>query len=111
MEPNANPTFFISRNIIRCLKIPKNPDLSQAEATKQQKKEQAKIDAAEPLTEEEQPEREELLTKGFSHWTRRDFTQFVKANEKFGRGNVDGIAQEIEGKKSEIQKKVFFLGK
>lgn len=87
------------------MKIPKNPDLSQAEATKQQKKEQAKIDVAEPLTEEEQQEREELLTKGFSNWNRRDFTWFIKSNEKYGRGNVDAIAQEIEGKKK-VQEKV-----
>jgi hypothetical protein len=38
-----------------------------------------------PLTEEEMKLKEELETKGFEHWTRRDFQQFVKGMEKHGR--------------------------
>ena len=41
--------------------------------------------AAVPLTEEEMKLKEELETKGFEHWTRRDFQQYVKGMEKHGR--------------------------
>ncbi|PAA63931.1 hypothetical protein BOX15_Mlig021231g1 [Macrostomum lignano] len=62
---------------------------------------QAKIDEAEPLTEAEQKEKESLLEQGFTNWSRRDFQQFVKANEKHGRDQIDKICQEIEGKTPE----------
>lgn len=39
---------------------------------------------AEPLTEEEQAEKEELLAQGFEDWSRRDFQQFVRALESYG---------------------------
>lgn len=38
-----------------------------------------------PLTDDEMREKEELETKGFESWTRRDFQQFVKGMEKHGR--------------------------
>jgi SWI/SNF-related matrix-associated actin-dependent regulator of chromatin subfamily A member 5 len=38
-----------------------------------------------PLTEEEMKTKEELETKGFESWTRRDFQQFIKGMEKHGR--------------------------
>lgn len=60
--------------------------------------EQGKIDEAEPLTEEELAEKESLLTQGFTNWSKRDFNQFIKANEKYGRDDVDNIAKEVEGK-------------
>ena len=41
---------------------------------------------AEPLTEEEIKEKEELCeTECFSEWTKKDFATFVKACEKYGR--------------------------
>lgn len=39
---------------------------------------------AEPLTEEELAEKEELLTQGFEDWSRRDFQQFIRALESYG---------------------------
>jgi SWI/SNF-related matrix-associated actin-dependent regulator of chromatin subfamily A member 5 len=51
-----------------------------------------------PLTEEEINERDELLTKGFSNWSRRDFNAFVRACERHGRDNLEAICKEIEGK-------------
>lgn len=79
-------------------KVPKNPDLSPKEAEEQRKKEQDKIDKSQPLTDEETTEKEELLTKGFNNWSRRDFQQFIKANEKYGRHDVESICREVEGK-------------
>lgn len=78
-------------------KVPKNPDLGP-EANKIQREEQKLIDDSEPLTEEEIAEKEELLQQGFHHWTRRDFNQFIKANEKYGRDDLESISKEVEGK-------------
>ena len=63
-----------------------------------QKSEQEKIDSAEPLTEEQITEKEDLLQSGFSGWSRRDFNQFVRAVGEYGRDNIDKICQEVEGK-------------
>ena len=40
--------------------------------------------AAEPLTEEQLREKEELTAEGFEFWSRRDFQQFVRALETYG---------------------------
>ncbi|KAK7591268.1 hypothetical protein V9T40_002881 [Parthenolecanium corni] len=80
-------------------KVPKNPELG-SDATRMQREEQKKIDESEPLTEDEIVEKEELLTQGFN-WTKRDFNQFIKANEKYGREDIDSICKEVEGKTPE----------
>ncbi|XP_025084956.1 SWI/SNF-related matrix-associated actin-dependent regulator of chromatin subfamily A member 5-like isoform X2 [Pomacea canaliculata] len=81
-------------------RVPKNPDLG-ADADRVRKEEQARIDESEPLTEEEIAEKDELLKEGFTNWTKRDFQQFIKANEKFGRDDIESIAREVEGKTPE----------
>jgi len=81
-------------------KVPRNPDLG-ADAGKVQKEEQKRIDESEPLSEDEIAEKEDLLQQGFTNWTRRDFNQFIKANEKYGRNDLDNIAKEVEGKTPE----------
>ncbi|KAH8233259.1 chromatin-remodeling complex ATPase chain Iswi [Drosophila bipectinata] len=81
-------------------KVPKNPELG-SEATKVQREEQRKIDEAEPLSEDEILEKENLLSQGFTAWTKRDFNQFIKANEKYGRDDIDNIAKDVEGKTPE----------
>ncbi|XP_055902986.1 chromatin-remodeling complex ATPase chain Iswi isoform X1 [Eupeodes corollae] len=81
-------------------KVPKNPELG-SEASKAQREEQRKIDEAEALTEEEILEKETLLTQGFTMWTKRDFNQFIKANEKYGRDDIENIAKDVEGKTPE----------
>ncbi|KAK6617714.1 hypothetical protein RUM43_013942 [Polyplax serrata] len=81
-------------------KVPKNPELG-SDANKVQREEQRKIDDAEPLTDEEVVEKEKLLTQGFTTWTKRDFNQFIKANEKYGRDDIENIAKDVEGKTPE----------
>ncbi|OIW18467.1 hypothetical protein TanjilG_13219 [Lupinus angustifolius] len=54
-----------------------------------------------PLTAEESEEKEHLLEKGFSSWTRKDFNTFIRACEKYGRNDIKGIASEMEGKAEE----------
>merc|ERR1712025_463802 len=56
---------------------------------------------AEELTEEEQEEKEDLLTQGFTNWSKRDFNQFIRLHEKYGRDDIDAISKEIEGKTPE----------
>lgn len=78
-------------------KVPRNSELGP-EATKTQRDEQRKIDEADAMSEEEIAEKESLLTQGFTNWTKRDFNQFIKANEKYGRDDIENIAKEVEGK-------------
>ncbi|XP_073919886.1 probable global transcription activator SNF2L1 isoform X8 [Castor canadensis] len=80
-------------------KVPRNPEIPNPALA--QREEQKKIDGAEPLTPEETEEKEKLLTQGFTNWTKRDFNQFIKANEKYGRDDIDNIAREVEGKSPE----------
>uniref|UniRef100_F7FAD4 SWI/SNF related, matrix associated, actin dependent regulator of chromatin, subfamily a, member 1 n=1 Tax=Monodelphis domestica TaxID=13616 RepID=F7FAD4_MONDO len=80
-------------------KVPRNPELPNS--VQAQKEEQQKIDEAEPHTAEETEEKEKLLTQGFTNWNKRDFNQFIKANEKYGRDDIDNIAREVEGKSPE----------
>merc|ERR1712241_70916 len=78
-------------------KVPLNPDLG-SDAKRIQKEEQKKIDEAEELTEDEQLEKEDLLQEGFTNWTKRDFNQFIRLHEKYGRDEIDNISKEVEGK-------------
>merc|ERR1712142_1320545 len=52
-------------------------------------------------TEDEQIEKEDLLKEGFSTWNRRDFNQFIRLNEKYGREDIENISKEVEGKTKE----------
>lgn len=82
-------------------RVPRDPDLG-ADAARIQKEEQRKIDESDVLNEEELAEKEELLkTEGFTTWNKRDFNQFVKANEKYGRDDLESISKEVEGKTPE----------
>ncbi|XP_074651868.1 SWI/SNF-related matrix-associated actin-dependent regulator of chromatin subfamily A member 5-like [Tubulanus polymorphus] len=81
-------------------KVPRNPELG-SEADKVRKEEQKRIDDSEVLGEEEQNEKEELLKEGFTNWSKRDFNQFIKANEKYGRDDLDAISRDVEGKTPE----------
>merc|ERR1719391_368537 len=81
-------------------KVPLNPDLG-VDSKRVQKEEQKKIDDAEELTEDEQIEKEDLLKEGFSNWSKRDFNQFIRLNEKYGRDDIDNISGEVEGKTAE----------
>ncbi|KAJ1699435.1 hypothetical protein LUZ63_007947 [Rhynchospora breviuscula] len=58
-------------------------------------------DFGEPLSAQEQEEKERLLQEGFSTWTKRDFNTFVRACEKYGRNDIRNIASEMEGKTEE----------
>ena len=42
-----------------------------------------------------------LLIQGFTNWSKREFNQFIKACEKYGRDDLDNICQDVEGKTPE----------
>lgn len=56
------------------------------------------IDEAEPLTEEQQAEKEALANEGFETWNRRDFQQFINGSHTYGRNNYEGIALHCQNK-------------
>lgn len=56
------------------------------------------IDEAEPLTEEQQAEKEALANEGFETWNRRDFQQFINGSHTYGRNNYEGIALQCQNK-------------
>ncbi|EPS60728.1 hypothetical protein M569_14074, partial [Genlisea aurea] len=58
-------------------------------------------EVGDPLTAEEQEEKDRLLEDGFSTWSRRDFNAFIRACEKYGRNDIASIASEMEGKTEE----------
>ncbi|KAF1825395.1 chromatin remodelling complex ATPase chain ISW1 [Dissoconium aciculare CBS 342.82] len=63
-----------------------------------QELEQSTIDQAEPLTEEEIAEKEQLGEGGFGEWNKRDFQQFINGSAKYGRNDYEGIATEVDSK-------------
>jgi superfamily II DNA/RNA helicase len=79
-------------------KAVKDLDMPPDQAKQIQAEEQKKIDEAESLTEEEIAEKDKLLTQGFPNLNKRDFNQFIKANEKYGRDDLEAISKEVEGK-------------
>jgi len=67
----------------------------------QRRADQERINVAVPLNEEETAERDVLLQQGFKTWNKRDFQQFCRACERFGRDDVDSISKEITDKTPE----------
>ncbi|POS86767.1 P-loop containing nucleoside triphosphate hydrolase, partial [Erysiphe pulchra] len=92
--------------------LPEGPeeDLSDREA--ERATEQAEIDNASPLTEEEQELKQKLSQQGFLDWNRRDFQQFINGSAKYGRKDHASIAIEVDSKSEREVKeyaKVFWM--
>ncbi|TVY30562.1 ISWI chromatin-remodeling complex ATPase, partial [Lachnellula hyalina] len=80
------------------------PDGEEADLTDREAErclDQAEIDNATPLTEEEQEEKQRLSQQGFADWNRRDFQQFVNGSAKFGRKDFNGISTEVDSKNAD----------
>jgi len=70
------------------------------------------IDNAEPLTEEEQAQKEAYLEDGFPDWSRRDFQQLVRALEANGwTDDYDLLATDIQEKSPKEVKKYYLIFK
>ncbi|KAI0095067.1 SNF2 family DNA-dependent ATPase [Irpex rosettiformis] len=88
--------------ILATTREPVGPEDTPEKLEEERKAAQELIDNAEPLTEEEQAEKEELLARGFEDWSRRDFQQFVRALESYGwTEEFDLFAKEIDMKTAE----------
>ena len=97
---NKETAYFRKENNIKA------PLAEGAEETLEERKmdqqlEQQEIDEAEPLSEAEREEKEQLAEEGFPEWNRRDFQQFINGSAKYGRDNWHGIAREVDGKTAE----------
>ena len=50
-----------------------------------------------PLNEKEIKEKEKMIEQGFGDWNRRDFHNFVRGCEQFGRNDIASIAALVDG--------------
>ncbi|KAH9926444.1 SNF2 family DNA-dependent ATPase [Fomitopsis serialis] len=81
------------------LREPAGPEDTPEKLEAERQAAQEYIDNAEPLTEEQLAEKEELIAKGFEDWSRRDFQQFIRALETYGwTDNYELLASEIQDK-------------
>lgn len=91
--------------------IPDGPEDELSDREAERALDQAEIDNATPLTEEELEEKQILSQQGFGEWNRRDFQQFINGSAKYGRKDYDAIADEVDSKNAEEVKayaKVFW---
>ncbi|KAL0080870.1 SNF2 family N-terminal domain-containing protein [Phycomyces blakesleeanus] len=106
-ELNEKDTLYLKKSV--GYKVPPvSEGLSPKETKaleKEREEEQKLIDQAQPLTAKEEEECKKLHAKGFSQWTKKDFYNFVNASAKYGRKNIEAIANEVEGKTLDEVKK------
>ncbi|KAH8099849.1 SNF2 family DNA-dependent ATPase [Cristinia sonorae] len=94
------------------LREPAGPEDTPEKLEEERLAAQELIDNAEPLTEEEAIEKEELIAQGFDDWSRRDFQQFVRALETYGwTEDFDLLASEIQEKTPEEVKRYYLVFK
>lgn len=62
------------------------------------------------LSDDEKNERDNLLEEGFNNWSKRDFSNFCKAVEIFGKNDLEKYSSIVEKNSEEIEKynKVFW---
>lgn len=94
---NKETAWFRKENGIKA-PLADGDDDALEQRLQDQELEQSNIDNAEPLTEEEIAEKEQLATEGFGEWNKRDFQQFVNGSAKYGRNDYDTIALEVDSK-------------
>ena len=97
-ELQDRETVYFRKEINYKVLLSERDDLNDEEKEAERALQQSDIDNAEPLTEEQQRQKEKLSSEGFADWNRRDFQQFINGCAKYGRRNWVGIAQEVDGK-------------
>lgn len=90
----------------------KSQEYQVPEDEEDQQRKQNAINNAEPLTADEEKEKDRLLEEGFGNWLKRDFLSFIRGCERHGRNaSIELIGEEIEGKSKEeigMYSKVFW---
>ncbi|ODV59761.1 uncharacterized protein ASCRUDRAFT_81671 [Ascoidea rubescens DSM 1968] len=89
---------FYKKRINYEVALVEGPPTTFEKRKNEQALQQLAIRNAEPLTENEEKLKNELLTQGFDNWSRRDFTTFIHLSGKHGRTNLKSIAADFEGK-------------
>lgn len=100
-ELQDKETAYFHKEIGYKAVLPDGPEEELSDREAERELEQQEIDNAVPLTQEEQEEKTNLSTEGFSTWNRRDFQQFINGSAKFGRTNYEEIATEVDSKEPE----------
>ncbi|KDE09578.1 hypothetical protein MVLG_00473 [Microbotryum lychnidis-dioicae p1A1 Lamole] len=98
IELQEREALYFKRTQSHVVPLRDDPDASQEELEAERAAEQEAVDTAEPLTEEEKNEKEELAELGFSHWSKREFQQFIRGCENYGREAYDLIQTEVPTK-------------
>ncbi|BEI80198.1 hypothetical protein CcaverHIS002_0107270 [Cutaneotrichosporon cavernicola] len=95
---NREHNYYLKeQNYVAPLREPEEGETAEdTEAERQEMQE--KIDNAEPLTEAEKEEKEELAGDGFADWQRRHFLAFIKGMERYGRDSFDKVAADMQDK-------------
>lgn len=81
------------------------------ELKKKIQEEQEKINSAPDFTEEDELEKQRLISQAFSNWNKRDFMSFINACCKYGRDDLENIKKSIDSKapeEVEVYAKVFW---
>lgn len=73
-------------------------DLPVSELNERIAQEQAKIDAADEFTEEDELLKQKLIGQALTNWTKREFLAFISGCSKYGRENYSAIAESLENK-------------
>jgi len=91
--------FFdtVQLEVLRAKEL-KHYEYKRAMAQRKDSTDNEEIPVVEPLNEEEEELKEQLLAQGFGSWTRRDFTAFIRGCEMWGRHDLSSVTQEVEGK-------------
>ncbi|KZT63927.1 hypothetical protein DAEQUDRAFT_72465 [Daedalea quercina L-15889] len=91
-----------ANDIPATLREPAGPEDTPEKLEAERQAAQEFIDNAEPLTEEQLTEKEELIAQGFEDWSRRDFQQFIRALETYGwTDDYELLASEIQDKNAD----------
>lgn len=83
-------------------------EINSIESRQKRELEQSLIDNSIPLTDKEMNRMELLAEEGFSNWTKRDYSHYLKGLEKHGK-NWEMIASEMIGEKSLEEIKAYSL--
>ncbi|CCH60588.1 hypothetical protein TBLA_0D00800 [Henningerozyma blattae CBS 6284] len=76
----------------------KESNKSDSDIEKKIKAEQEIIDNAPDFNEEDENEKQRLISLAFNNWTKRDFLSFISASAKYGKDNLKMIQNALETK-------------
>jgi SWI/SNF-related matrix-associated actin-dependent regulator of chromatin subfamily A member 5 len=107
--------FYNSKRLTELIDKEKNAIISKWEITERSKSGEPPAEGAPTveeqlaaiveMTPEEIEEKEALLSEGFQEWSKRDFNNYVRACEKYGRSALEEVSNEVDGKEPEdVQK-------